>query len=192
MWLSQSNLLSALWSPTASVPAPTPLAAIISMERYFISCCWLFSPQSPQRLWSNTFFKSPKRACGLAASAHHRLQTAADTHSAAAALIKKSAASKVSQSKSTALRSSSRFSGEAAVLIFPELRRRVGVGVWGRGGGQIRGGQSCIWLSDGGRSGLEMCRLRWACDTAEIVSLWWFNCSHTLIYFNSRSIQPWI
>lgn len=99
MWLSQSNLLSALWSPTASVPAPTPPAAIISMERYFISCCWLFSPQSPRRLWSDTFFKLPNRACGLAASAHHRLQSAADTHSAAA-LIKKSAASKVSQSKS--------------------------------------------------------------------------------------------
>lgn len=66
----------------------------------------------------------------MAASAHHRLQTAADTHSAvaAAALIKKSAASKVSQSKSAALRSSSRFSGEAAVLIFPEPRRRVRVG----------------------------------------------------------------
>lgn len=123
MWLSQSNLLSALWSPTASAPAPTPLAAIISMERYFISCCWLFSPQSPQRLWSDTFFKSPERACGLAVSAHHRLQTAADTHSAAALIKKKSAAFKVSQSKSGSLRSSSRFSGEAAVLIFPAPRR---------------------------------------------------------------------
>lgn len=60
----------------------------------------------------------------MAASAHHRLQTAADTHSAAA-LIKKSAASKVSQSKSGVLRSSSRFSGEAAVLIFPEPRKGV-------------------------------------------------------------------
>lgn len=57
----------------------------------------------------------------MARSAHHRLQTAADTHSEAA-LIKKSAASKVSQSKSRALRSSSRFSGEAAVPIFPDLR----------------------------------------------------------------------
>lgn len=115
-------------------------------------------------------------------SAHHRLQTAADTHSTAA-LIKKSAASKVSQSKSGVLRSSSRFSGEAAVLIFPEPRRRVEG--WGR---QIRRGQSCIWLSDGGRSGLEMCRLRWACDTAGTISLWWFNCCHTLIYFNYRSM----
>lgn len=50
-------------------------------------------------------------------------QTAADTHSVAALIKKKSAASKVSQSKRGALRSSSRFSGEAVVLIFPEPRR---------------------------------------------------------------------
>lgn len=139
----------------------------------------------PQPLWSrrrlhvtitNTFFRSPERACRFeAASAHGGLQ--ADTHSAVA-LIKKSAASKVSQSESGALRSSSRFSGEAAVLIFPEPRE---------GGGQIRRGESCIWLSDGGRSGLEMCHLRWACDTAGIISLRWFNRSHTVIHLNYGS-----
>lgn len=94
----------------------------------------------------------------MAASAHHRLQTAADTHSAAAAaLIKKSAASKVSQSKSAALRSSSRFSGEAAVLIFPEPRRRVRVGEVG-------------WGTNQGRTKLHMAE-RWRQEWLRNVSL---------------------
>lgn len=97
----------------------------------------------------------------MAASAHHRLQTAADTHSAAAAaLIKKSAASKVSQSKSAALRSSSRFSGEAAVLIFPEPRRRVRVGVGGEVG----------WGTNQGRTKLHMAE-RWRQEWLRNVSL---------------------